>query len=135
MEEIFFSIGFLFLSFLLNIVTFSSTYEFIDEEFGVDSEMPGNLIWISLCTFIPVWNTYISWGTLNDEGILYLIGFVLGTVAISIAPMILFFAITGIVLYLFDLTEKQQENIADTIQSYQILIGAILITLAILFVA
>ena len=135
MEEIFFSVGFLFISFLLNIGAFTSIYEFADEEFGEDSEMPGNLIWISLCILIPVWNTYISWGTLNDEGILYLIGFVLGTVAISIAPLILFFVIGGIVVYLLDLTEKQQENIADTIQSYQILIGAILIALAIYFVA
>jgi hypothetical protein len=134
--EIIYSLIFIFWSIVLNIAVFDKCYQFLDEDlFAEESDMPGNIFWIGLCFLIPIWITYNTWGTLLDEGFLYLIRAVLGTTAISIAPMIIFFIIFGIFGYFSDLSTKQKKNLLNTFQSYQILIGAILIALAIIFVA
>jgi hypothetical protein len=106
---------------------------FDEDPLDRDSDFPLEQLWTFIIFIVAVFGAYISYGTVLNNGFWFHVGFIIGGVLTAQLPFIAFFIFMGIWASVSELTKKQKKKFTDTIQSYQVLIGLIVIALAIYF--
>ncbi len=90
-------------------------------------------LWI-LCTFgVPIFAAYISWGEVFENGVPFLLGFILGGILTTLVPITLLFLWGFILVFVDDFSENKKKYF-DILKTYQILIGLLAIAFVIYLV-
>tara|TARA_B100000886_G_scaffold330258_1_gene280509 strand:- start:1497 stop:1931 length:435 start_codon:yes stop_codon:yes gene_type:complete len=89
--------------------------------------------WILFIFGVSIFGAYISWGEVFDNGVPFLLGFILGGILTTLVPIILLF-LWNFILIAFDDFLENKKKYVEYLKTFQVLIGLLVIAFVIYLV-